>query len=118
MQLSWGVKPTNMITASKRLTLRHHKPEDIASIFESYTGDLKSARYLARLPHFGIEQTERMLQMLSTPEITVIGGNNLLFNDKHDLALNAALHSSLMRSRCFCQRIGTVDHDPNGTVVE
>jgi RimJ/RimL family protein N-acetyltransferase len=63
-----------MITASKRLGLRYHRPEDIASIFESYTGDLESARYLGRLPHIDIEQTERMLQKLSNPQSLALAG--------------------------------------------
>lgn len=63
-----------MIVASERIGLRHHKPEDIASIFESYTGDTQSARYLARLPHIDIKQTERMLQKLSCPGSLELAG--------------------------------------------
>ncbi|GHC16983.1 GNAT family N-acetyltransferase [Aidingimonas halophila] len=69
-----GVKLPDMIAASKRLGLRHHRPEDIASIFESYTGDLESAKYLARLPHIDIEQTERMLRKLSTSQSLALTG--------------------------------------------
>lgn len=63
-----------MITASDRLILRHHRPEDTSSTFENYTGDLGSARYLARLPHFSIKQTERMLQTLSSPQSLALVG--------------------------------------------
>ncbi len=57
-----------MITTSERLILRHHRLEDATPIYESYTGDLESAKYLARLPHTDVEQTKRMLQTLSTLE--------------------------------------------------
>lgn len=50
-----------MNTASERLGLRYHRPEDNASIFKTYTGDLGSAKYLARQPHIDVAQTERML---------------------------------------------------------
>ena len=61
-------KHPNRVAASKRLALRYFRPEDIAPLFESYTGDLGSAQYLARHPHAEIEQTEKMLQNLSVPE--------------------------------------------------
>lgn len=63
-----------MILASKRLELRYYRPEDIAPIFENYTGDLGSAKYLARHPHTEIEQTEKMLQNLSVPESMALTG--------------------------------------------
>ncbi|MBR9902381.1 MAG: GNAT family N-acetyltransferase [Gammaproteobacteria bacterium] len=63
-----NVKDPNIIAASKRLGLRYYRSEDIAVIFESYTGDLGSAKYLARQPHTEIEQTEKMLKTLSIPE--------------------------------------------------
>ncbi|QNI03669.1 GNAT family N-acetyltransferase [Halomonas sp. SH5A2] len=63
-----------MITASERLGLRYHKPEDIAPIFNTYTGDLGSAKYLARQPHIDVAQTEQMLKKLSTPESLASNG--------------------------------------------
>lgn len=63
-----------MITGSERLILRHHRSEDTSSIFENYTRDRGSARYLARLPHSSIEQTERMLQTLSSPQSLALVG--------------------------------------------
>jgi len=63
-----------MIAASERIGLRHHKPADITSIFESYTGDTQSARYLARLPHVDFKQTERMLRNLSCPDSLELAG--------------------------------------------
>lgn len=63
-----------MIAVSEILGLRHHRPEDVVSIFESYTGDLSSAKYLGRLPHTDIGQTERMLQSLSSPESLALTG--------------------------------------------
>ncbi len=56
-----------MIAASKRLQLRYYRPKDSSPIFENYTGDLDSAKCLARRVHTEIEQTERMLQSLSVP---------------------------------------------------
>lgn len=63
-----------MITASKRLELRYYRPEDPTPIFESYTGDLASSKYLARHPHTEIKQTEKMLQTLSVPESMALTG--------------------------------------------
>lgn len=63
-----------MIAASERLGLRYYSPEDTASIFKTYTGDLGSAKYLARQPHSDVEQTERMLKKLSTPESLASNG--------------------------------------------
>lgn len=63
-----------MITASERLGLRYHRLEDAASIFNTYTGDLSSAKYLARQPHIDAEQTGRMLKKLSNPESLVFNG--------------------------------------------
>ncbi len=62
------------ITASEKLILRHFGPEDIASIFANYTGDPESAKYLARQPHASPEQTEQMLQRLSTPQSLTLTG--------------------------------------------
>lgn len=69
-----NVKHLNNITASKRLELRYYRTEDIAPIFESYTSDLGSAKYLARHPHTDIEQTEKMLQHLSVPKSMALTG--------------------------------------------
>jgi len=63
-----------MITASERLGLRYYRPEDTAPIFNIYTGDSGSAKYLARQPHSDVEQTERMLKKLSNPESLVANG--------------------------------------------
>ncbi|MGP9766864.1 GNAT family N-acetyltransferase [Halomonas sp. AOP13-D3-9] len=68
------VKQPCSIAASKRLELRYYRPEDNAPIFENYTGDLGSAKYLARHPHTEIEQTEKMLQNLSVPESMALTG--------------------------------------------
>lgn len=69
-----NVKPPKSNAASKRLELRYYRPEDITPIFENYTGDLGSAKYLARHPHIEIEQTEKMLQNLSVPESMALTG--------------------------------------------
>ncbi len=63
-----------MITASERLGLRYYRPEDAAPIFKVYTGDPGSAKYLARQPHSGVEQTGRMLKKLSNSESLVANG--------------------------------------------
>lgn len=63
-----------MIAASERLVLRYYRPEDIETIFEGYTSDLGSTKYLARHPHTEIEQTEKMLQNLSVPESMALTG--------------------------------------------
>lgn len=57
-----------MIVASETIALRFHKPEDAAVIFENYSSDIQSAKYLARPPHTEIIQTENMLQKFSRPE--------------------------------------------------
>lgn len=57
-----------MIVASEKLRLRYHQPGDAADLFAMYTGDIESAKYLARLPHTNINQTEQMLQRLSNPQ--------------------------------------------------
>jgi RimJ/RimL family protein N-acetyltransferase len=41
-----------------RLTLRPITPADATPIFERYARDPEVTRYLSRLPHTGIEQTE------------------------------------------------------------
>ncbi|MBT2773717.1 GNAT family N-acetyltransferase [Halomonas sp. ISL-60] len=64
----------NRIAVSKRLELRYYRSEDIARIFESYTGDLSSAKYLARRPHTEVEQTETMLLHFSVPESMALTG--------------------------------------------
>ncbi|WP_411793998.1 GNAT family N-acetyltransferase [Halomonas sp. A29] len=53
---------------SARLELKYFSCGDVPSIFNNYTGDLESSRYLAREPHSDIAQTERMLDRLSRPE--------------------------------------------------
>lgn len=63
-----------MITASERLGLRYDRPEDAAPIFNIYMGDPGSAKYLARQPHSGVEQTGRMLKKLSNSESLVANG--------------------------------------------
>lgn len=63
-----------MITASERLGLRYYRPEDIPSIFKTYTGDLGSAKYLARQPHNDVAQTESMLKKLSNPSSLASNG--------------------------------------------
>lgn len=63
-----------MIAASESLELRYYRSEDISPIFESYTGDLDSSKYLARHPHSEIEQTEKMLEGLSVPESMALTG--------------------------------------------
>lgn len=68
------VKLPNSIAASKKLELRYYRPEDTTPIFESYTGDIGSAKYLARRPHTEMEQTEKMLQNLSVPESMALTG--------------------------------------------
>lgn len=63
-----------MIAISKRLALRFYRAEDLLPIFENYTGDLDSSKYLARAPHTEIEQTKRMFQRLSTPDSMALTG--------------------------------------------
>jgi ribosomal-protein-alanine N-acetyltransferase len=62
------VTTAGKIVSSARLELRFFCREDVEPIFNGYTSDLNSARYLARKPHVEIKQTERMLQRLSRPE--------------------------------------------------
>ncbi|MGM0824977.1 MAG: GNAT family N-acetyltransferase [Pseudomonadota bacterium] len=69
-----NVKHPSRVAASKRLALRYFRQDDIAPIFESYTGDLDSAKYLARHPHTEIEQTEELLHNLSVPESMALSG--------------------------------------------
>lgn len=69
-----NINEPNSIAASKRLGLRYYRREDIETIFEGYTSDLGSTKYLARRPHTEIEQTEKMLQNLSVPESMALTG--------------------------------------------
>ncbi|MGR4068661.1 GNAT family N-acetyltransferase [Billgrantia sp. C5P2] len=63
-----SVHQGDTLMRSARLELRYFSREDIPSIFNNYTGDLESSRYLAREPHSDIAQTERMLDRLSRQE--------------------------------------------------
>ena len=54
-----------MIATSNRINLRFHNPCDIKPIFDEYTSDIQSTKYLARNPHAKLEQTKKMLEMLS-----------------------------------------------------
>lgn len=55
-----------MITSTDTISLRYYLSTDIEPLFEDYTSDIDSSKYLARKPHSALAQTESMLQKLSS----------------------------------------------------
>ena len=55
-----------MITSTKIVFLRYHLSTDVRPLFDDYTSDIASTKYLARKPHNDIDQTNHMLQKLSS----------------------------------------------------
>lgn len=54
------IKPSVILT--KRLTLRCVVDCDVSYLFNNYTSDPECTRFLTRLPHIKIEQTEQFLE--------------------------------------------------------